>query len=102
MSTDNATTRGTKQNSDRAVETVDAGFASLEKTRTAPQASHLIQPGPLSEGRVFVCPQGAGGNTESVPARLARRRLHAGPTPAALVLLGFKTCKTTDQDLINH
>jgi len=64
--------------------TVDSGFVSLEKTQRLPE--HFTR----SALRCGFFIEGAGrGNarrqTESVPLRIAQRRLIAGPTPAVLL-----------------
>ena len=62
---------------------VDAGSVSPEKA-----ASRSIHPNLHRFAmRVFCCREG---NTESVPARFARRRLVAGPTPAMLLCPGLQ------------
>ena len=78
------TTRTANQPSARNVIKVDAGIVSPAKgigriEHTNPQRPAL---------RVFHCRRPDAGRPESVPARLARRRLVAGPTPAALLCTG--------------
>jgi len=66
------TTRSTKKPSALERSKVDSGSVSLEKRANTLRTDDLHR----RAMRVFCC-------QESVPARLARRRLLAGPTPAA-------------------
>ena len=72
------------QPSARNVIKVDAGIVSPEKAIRRNEHTDLHRPAM----RVFCCRRTAAGHPESVPVRLARRRLAAGPTPAALRCTG--------------
>ena len=83
MSTATLATGNTTQTSALTVTKVDAGSispAKAERRSTHPNLHRLAV-------RVFCCREG---NTESVPARLARRRLDAGPNPANLLCPGLQ------------
>jgi len=78
------TARSTKRTSARTQMTVDAGFVSLAKR------NDTIFKGTRDARRrgFFIAAQVLARHTESVPARLARRRLVAGPTPATSLRTG--------------
>ena len=78
------TTRTAIQPSARTVIKVDSGTVSPAKAERRIEHANLHRPAM----RVFCCRQAIAGRPESVPARLARRRLVAGPTPAALLCTG--------------
>jgi len=65
--------------------TVDSGFVSLEKTQRLPE----ITTRSVRRRGFFIVSSLRSGNArrskESVPLRLAQRRLIAGPTPAVLL-----------------
>jgi hypothetical protein len=78
------TTRNATQPSARTVFKVDSGIVSPEKAIRRIEHADLHR----RAMRVFCCRRIAAGFPESVPARVARRRLAAGPTPAALLCTG--------------
>jgi len=78
------TTRNAPQPSARNFAKVDAGIVSPGKAERRIEHTDLHRPAM----RVFCCRRIAAGRPESVPVRLARRRLVAGPTPAALLCTG--------------
>jgi len=78
------TTRTATQPSARNVIKVDAGIVSPEKAVRRIEHTDLHR----RAMRVFCCRRPDAGRPESVPVRLARRRLVAGPTPAALLCTG--------------
>src|SRR5690606_28810236 len=83
-----ATARVTSQPSDQTVTSVDSGLVSPAKTQRP--SRHTTRD--ARRRGFFVARAMAGGQArcfpESDPARLARRRLAAGPTPAALLPTG--------------
>ena len=86
MSRSIETMRSTTQPSARTVVTVDAGTVSFEKAERRPEHANLHRPAM----QVFYCRRPIAGFKESVPARSARRRLVAGPTPAMLFCTGLQ------------
>ena len=95
MSRDSETTRSTTQPSARTHTTVDTGSVSLAKTlqhpesrtRDARRGGFFVARAPRGLATdmaavVAACTARAAVRSESVPARFARRRLIAGPTPA--------------------
>jgi hypothetical protein len=78
------TTRSIKRTSARKIITVDAGSVSFAKT----QRHQISRTRNALRGGFFVAGTSSSRHAESVPARLARRRLIAGPTPAVSLRTG--------------
>jgi hypothetical protein len=91
----NAIAGSTKRTSTRNMKKVDAGSASLAKSMEAPmyETCSVSRRG-FFNGRK--APEGMAATsrdaTESVPARLARRRLIAGPIPVVFSATGRYRC----------
>jgi hypothetical protein len=83
-SKNNTTTRSTTRTSARTIIKVDAGSVSLAKR----QGQAISKTRDARRGGFFVARGFDSGRTESVPARAARRRLIAGPTPAVSLRTG--------------
>ena len=95
MSRSSETTRSTTQPSARKHDTVDTGSVSLVKTWQSPESrtrdarrgGFFVARAPRGFATdmgavVAACTARAAVRSESVPARSARQRLIAGPTPA--------------------
>ena len=87
----NAIAGSSTRTSTRNIKKVDAGYASLAKSMDAP----MIETCSVGRRGFFngrKAPEGiaatSGDATESVPARLARRRLIAGPIPVVFSATG--------------
>jgi hypothetical protein len=80
----NATDGNTTRTSARTTNKVDAGFVSFKKTHRTP----ITRTRSVARCGFFAAGAWRAGVSESVPACLARRRLAAGPIPAASLRTG--------------